>query len=61
MNIPTRFSAVPALIQQFAESVANGATATHKDNARRTLSMIKEFIEWVLEKYPEPTVGTKPR
>lgn len=52
MQVPSRFNTVPVLIQQLAEGLTTG-TLTHKDNARRTLTTIKEFIEWALKQYPE--------
>lgn len=57
MNVPSRFTMIPPIIQQLAEGSASKASSyTHRDNARRTLMQIKDFIEWVLREYPEPTI-----
>lgn len=58
MQIPSRFNTVPVLVQQLAEGLTTG-TPTHKDNARRTLTSIKEFIEWALKQYPEDVGGKR--
>ena len=59
MNTPSKFNAVPALVQQLAESAAYGITPTHKNNARQTLELIKDYIEYMLKHIPEPTAGKR--
>lgn len=52
LKIPTKYQSVPTLIVQFVENMLNPDNRTDlKDNAKRTLDTINDFINWAIKTY----------